>query len=156
MSQTCRICLSPYYDEIINLWNQKTPHVQIYHKYAPKLNYQESAHAFEALVWRCIRNEHKQKGIIISTTNAPDTAVKPSAVSISNFAKRYLELGMEKLSTMSSSEIKMQDVINAQRLALEEKKVKISEDVMMIQMGKMFGTPGEIIDATIEEEKEKK
>lgn len=99
------------------------------------MNYKSKQVAFTQVVSIHIRENHKAKLTVIPTNLAQ------TAVSLEAFSQRMLELGVEKLNTMEAKDIQFGDVLNAQKVVIESKKLKLTEDAMMIMMRKVFAPP---------------
>lgn len=70
---------------------------------------------------------------------------------IEAFGTRMLELGMAKIEGMTPGEVALKDVIQAQKLVLDSKKLKLDEGAMMIMLGKLFG-PTNLMEGEVVEE----
>lgn len=135
-SPTCIFCFSPYRKEIIELRQKKVSVFRIYTDYKDKMGYEASYVAFNKVLTRHMVQKHKSDGIIVTV---PGSKLTPH--SIESFGKRMLELGMAKIESMDSSEVKLKDVIQAQKLVLDSKKLKLTENAMELMMAKMFAPP---------------
>lgn len=124
----------------------------IYHKYREKIGYTKSAKNFYHTLRTHILNKHNPTYMIIPENVA-------SAATLENFGQRMLELGMEKISTMTGEQVALKDVIQSQKLILDSKKLKITQDAMMGMLAKLFAPPklqvieGETIDEKIQLER---
>lgn len=70
------------------------------------------------------------------------------------YAQRLLELGFDK-SLMNPNSIKHKDVIAAQKLLIEEKKLKVTEDAMKVSMMKFMAglaLPEDVVEGEVEED----
>lgn len=145
----CRLCLSPYRSEIVKLVNQGVVFKRIYDKYAPLMNYTFGDRGFYMMTRRHIKDQHKEEGLIV-----PQTDNKVSPATIENFAQRMLDLGMQKIEDVEPDTIALKDVISAQKLLLDSKKLRLSENAMDLMLGKLFAPPQlNIIDGELEMDK---
>jgi hypothetical protein len=140
MPRVCKICLSPYGREIVSLFKQGVRHTLVYDKYAEKMGYNSGARAFEAMVGRHIRDGHNSDAILIPSP--PNSAMPITKATLENFGQKMLELGVAKAENTTPDQVKFQDVISAQRLILDSQKLKLSGDMMMKIMSKLFAPPG--------------
>ncbi len=88
------------------------------------------------MVPRCLK--HHNPGTIIVPT-PPNSAQPVTSATIENFGKKFLELGMAKLETATPDQVKFQEVISAQKLVLDSRKLKLSEDALTLMLGRLFG-----------------
>jgi hypothetical protein len=148
-SRPCFICLSPFKNEVVSLRKKGVPALQIYNKLAKQMRYDKSEERFADCLTGHIRDKHLFAGLII-----PENATR--AATLENFAQKMLEMGMEKISTMDSSQVAIKDVVSSQKLLLDSKKLKLTEDAMMGMLAKLFAPPklqvieGETVDGKSE------
>ena len=114
---------------------QLIPWRRVFEKYRKLMNYKSALPAFTKVVSLHINEDHKTTYSVIHSDLAK------SAATVDAFAQRMLELGTEKLSKMEAKDITFNDVINSQRMLQESKKLKMTEDAMLIMMRKMFAPP---------------
>lgn len=141
----CKICLSPYRKELVSLFKQGYATTEIYMRYAKKMGYTSSKQAFYVLLKTHVAREHSTEAVLVPKEQGVSTA------SIESFGQKMLEMGMIKIQGMNPEDVPLKDVIQAQKLVLESKKVKIGEGAMMLMMRKMFAPPElntEVIDGT--------
>lgn len=141
---TCIICLSPFRDEIIKLFKNKVKMADIYTKYSRLMAYKSTQYSFYVLIKRHIDNKHLASAMVIQTERRIN--------SIDEFGRKMLELGMIKLDTLSPEQVELKDVVAAQKLVLESKKLKITEDAMAVMLGKLFGPRlafGDVIEGEV-------
>lgn len=140
----CKICLSPYRDEIIELRKKNTPYKDIYKKYSKLMDYKAPVISFNQLVAKHIKQKHNLKVTVIPNE------LKKTVVNLEAFAQRMLELGTQKLDGMEAKDISFNDVLQAQKVVLESKKLKLTEDAMVSMMRKMFAPPEvNVIEGTV-------
>lgn len=142
----CILCLSIYRSELSALYTQGVSTVTIWEKYKEKLKYKAGKKAFYQLIRRHVTMNHSEKAVIL-----PEESRGVTSVTIEKFGQRMLEMGMQKIDTMTPETIQLKDVISAQKLVLDSKKIKIGEEAMLLMMRKMFAPPElntEVIDGT--------
>lgn len=120
---------------MVGLYNQGVNTGRIYRKYAALMGYTATQKAFYLLLKRHILDKHNVDVIILPQ----DSNVKLTPATIENFGKRMLELGMAKIENLDPSQVPLKDVISAQKLVLDSKKLKMSENALEIMMSKLFG-----------------
>ena len=128
------LCLSPYRKEVTSLYKQGTNASKIYRKYNVLMNYTASPKAFYMLVRKHVEQNHNTDAIIVAD---PTGNVTPAT--IENFGQRMLELGMAKIQNADPSTVQLKDVVAAQRLILDSKKLKLSENALESMLGQLFG-----------------
>jgi len=137
MAGICKICLTPYRSEIEKAWKLGVKRVQIFRKYKPLIGYEGTESAFSSLMCRHWKHKNKAGAILLPT---PEGAAQPiTPATIENFGKKFLELGMLKLETAGPGDVKFQEVISAQKLVLDSRKLKLSEDALTLMLGRLFG-----------------
>lgn len=130
----CMLCLSPYRKEIVSLYKQGSDTSKIYRKYNVLMNYTASPKAFYMLVRKHVTQNHNTDAIVVVD---PTGNITPAT--IENFGQRMLELGMAKIQNADPSAIQLKDVVAAQRLILDSKKLKLSENALESMLGQLFG-----------------
>ena len=135
----CKICLTPYRKEIAAAWNQGIKKKNIFEKYAPLMGYTGNFDAWYAMANRHFKENHKADAIILPTPEG--SANKVTTATIEQFGQRMLELGMAKIEHLTPDQVKLKDVIAAQKLILDSKKIKMSEDAMTLMMAEFFAPP---------------
>lgn len=143
----CMICLSPFKREMVTLHNNGTPVSVIYKRYKDKLNYTASQTAFYQLLIRHKKGGHKGDALYIPQL---DSQIK--SATIEEFGKRMLDLGMAKIENLDPKDVPLKDVISAQKLVLDAKKLKVTEDAMTAMMSKLFApkiNPLEVIEGEV-------
>lgn len=123
------------------------------------MGYKAGNKAFYMCIRRHLQQGHRADAILLTK----DVKIKPSLTkaTIEEFGQRMLELGMVKLDQIDPDNpasmlgVKLSDVVAAQKLSLEAKKLKLTEDAMTAMMGKLFAPPnlnkemvteGEVVD----------
>jgi len=153
----CKLCLSPYRAEVLALKAQKLPIRKIYNKYANPMGYTGSVYGLNMLIRRHIAAKHNNKAILL-----PDKKHNITPATIEAFSQKMLDLGMMKVENinpdnpMDMANLRLGDVVAAQKLSLEAKKLRLTEDAMDVMLGKMFAPPslnessveGEIVSDT--------
>lgn len=86
------------------------------------------------LVRKHVTQNHNTDAIVVVD---PTGNVTPAT--IENFGQRMLELGMAKIQNADPSTIQLKDVVAAQRLILDSKKLKLSENALESMLGQLFG-----------------
>lgn len=136
-STICKICVSPYRKEIVALHKQGYNSKDIYIRYSKKLDYKASPNAFYKLIYSHVKNNHKEDAVLVRG----EANSSLSAATLENFGQRMLELGMAKIETLDPTQVALKDVISAQKLILDSKKLKLGEGALMLMMRKMFAPP---------------
>lgn len=146
--------MSPYRNEIIGARKQGVPIGKLYVKYAPLMGYTAKKESFEQMLSRHNKDGHNVEAIMMPT--APGSAVAITPATIENFGQKMLEIGMAKIENADPNKVALKDVIAAQALVLNSRKLRLTEDAMMLALGKMFAPPelnkenaveGEVVDA---------
>lgn len=135
----CLLDTSPFRNEILAEFKQGRKSTLIYQKYAKKIGYTATPETFYRILYNHVRENHKVDAVII-----PTGGLTPAT--LENFGQRMLELGMAKIANIDPNNpldlalgLKFKDVIAAQKLIIDSKKLKLSEDAMSIMLGKLFG-----------------
>jgi len=142
--RVCTFCASPYRDEIVTLWKQGVGRRIVYEKYAPLMKYTAKFRSFGNLMYHHL--QHKTNNNLILTT-----ADKRKIHTIDTIADRFTELLGERAKTMKPEDVTVKDYSAAQKVAIENRKLKLTEDMMEIQLSKIFGPPlvGEIQEGEV-------
>ncbi len=106
------------------------------------MKYKGQKNSFENLMYLHLR--HKTNNNLILTTGE-----KRKLHTIETIADKFTELLGEKVATMNPEDVKVKDYAAAQKVVTENRKLKLTEDMMEIQLSKIFGPPilGEIQEA---------
>lgn len=157
MDKKCKLCLSPYRNEVLSLYKNRVKVPVIYRKLAAPMNYHSTMPAFRQMIVRHVKEKHKVQAVVL-----PNNKNGLTRASIEEFAQRFLDLGMVKLSQIDPNNpedlknVRFREVVAAQKLFLDSKKLKLTEDAMGIMLGKMFAPPslrgkvveGELVDGS--------
>ena len=114
---------------------QLIPWRMIFEKDRKLMNYKYVLPAFTKVVSIHVTEDHKSSYSVI-----PSDLAK-SAATVDAFAQRMLELGTQKLEGMTPDKLSFRDVFDSQRMLQESKKLKMTEDAMLVMMRKMFAPP---------------
>lgn len=146
MSQLCRICLSPYREELMRAWKAGFPRKQLYEKYKP-LIWQGKNLNLDSFLQACYKHiKHKPPQVVV--VQSENGAIKKDTQGI---AKMLTELYARKLEGMTPEEVTGKDYYQANKLVLEEQKLSLDKNAQMLEFAKIFGIP-EIIEPIIGEE----
>ncbi len=145
---TCRLCLSPYKNEILAMKKQGISVPAIHKKYAGLMEYTASPKALYLMIRTHIRNHHDANAIMVPSGS--DSAIQIKRATIQNYSQRMLELALQKAEGATSDTVTFKDANAAIKLSLDAQKIKIAESAMMLEMAKLFGPPieGEVLDGT--------
>ncbi len=133
-NRPCCFCVTPYRSEIIKLHTQGMPYNILYKKFTPLINYTSSYYAFLSSLKNHIKRKHNVSFLVL-----PGDITKKAT--LENFGQKMLELGMTKIEGMSPDQVALKDVISSQKLILDSKKLRITEDAMLLILGKLFAPP---------------
>ncbi len=143
----CKICLSPYRKEIESLKSNGVSYPRLFRKYAPLMNYDATEKSFVQMLYRHFKQLHRTDAILNVTP--PGSALPVKRVTLENYTKRMLQLGIEKADSSTPDSVSFKDVNSAVKLSLDAAKIKIAENALEMQMNKMFGPeidPDKVID----------
>jgi hypothetical protein len=120
------------------------------------MKYESGLIGFYLMVSKHIKYGHKEEAIIIPSeghslsysTNSPYYEKLKRKASIEELVKKMTEMAVIKVEEMEPSQVKLNEVFAGHRVLLESKKLKLSEDAMMIALSKMFGPvlQGEVVE----------
>ena len=132
----CMLCTSPYRDEFLLAWKQvrKGKKMRVYEKYAPLMKYNSTFHAFQVMVYKHL-NYHKEFEQIIT----PQTPEGEHHSSVEEVVQRLTDLAGIKALSLDPKDLKFRDVWAGQKVLIEAKKLRLTEDALMIALSKMFG-----------------
>jgi len=120
-------------------WGAHFPRKMLYEKYHP-LIWEKKPLTFMSFVQAVrIHGKHKNPGVVVLQTSG--TVGKDTQ----GIAKMFTSLMARKLETMGPEDISVKDYVAANKLVLEEKKLKLDEKEQMLEIAKLFGIP-EIIN----------
>ena len=148
MSGICKICLSPYRDEIVKAWKNHFPRKLLYEKYKPII-WGKSKLTFESFAQSMMRHgKHNPPGVVVVGDGSP--SVKRDTMGI---AKMITELYAKKVEGMTPDDITTKDYVAVNKLLIEEKKLKLDQNEQMMALASLFGVPeilsGVAVDPTI-------
>ena len=167
---TCRICESPYRDEIERLIKKGIAQKEVYTTFAPAFEtapvnlkmsfYKHFKKKHPPLLdpvpqrsYLAERNQIKQEQQARDAQIAPPTQNKVANTnSPEAYAERLLELGFSP-ELMNSKKVSHKDIVSAQKLLIEKERVKNERDALKISLLKLMAgnirenetIPGEII-----------
>ena len=138
----CTLCLSPYREEIKRAYGNGFKHRMVYEKYSPLMKYKGDFNAWKQMVWR--HKDHNYQG----STLLPGSMEKTKKGDLRTLVEGLTDLGVRKMETMDPGDIKFRDVFQAHKTEIEYRKLRLSEDAMMIALGKLFGPPleGKVVE----------
>jgi hypothetical protein len=136
----CKVCLSVYRDEVVTLWKRGTGRRIIYDKYAPLMKYTGTFGSFTNLIYVHLKHHAQNVDLIIPTGR------KNKIHTMDTIADRFTDLLGQKAEGMDPSSVSVKDYAAVQKVVSENKKLKLTETAMMINLSKIFGPPivGEI------------
>lgn len=136
----CKICLSPYKDELMRAYKQGFPRKILWEKYNPLIwggLGKRKGVVFGAFLQAIYRHgKHGDSGVVVVQTK--NTGIKRDLTGI---VKMVNELYSRKLETMGPEDISVKDFSAANKLLLDEKKLKLDQNEQMIELAKLFGIP---------------
>ncbi len=146
MPAMCKICLSPYKEELLRAWNSHFPRKMLYEKYKPLiwLKGPLTFMSFQQAIYK--HRDHKNPGVVVLQTTGGSVGKDTQGI-----ARMFTNLMSRKLETMNPEDITVKDYVAANKLVLEEKKLKLDEKEQMLAIAKLFGIP-EIVEPIIGEE----
>lgn len=146
MAALCKICISPYREELMRAWGNHFPHRMLHEKYKPLIWMKDSLtfKSFEQAVYK--HQKHKNPGVVVLQTTG--TVGKDTQ----GIAKMFTNLMARKLETMGPEDITVKDYVAANKLVLEEKKLQLGAQEQMLQLAKLFGIPEVINPLDVVEE----
>jgi len=137
-----RIHLSPYRPEIEKLLRQGVPKTVITRKYAPLMNMKEVN--FYKILQRYEKNRGKHANVSLANlTTGPiidpgNGVIAQPSKTVEEFAAKLLQIGMQ-MAEENPGQVRMRDVISAQKLLMDKQKLKLDEQSMMLNIAKLFG-----------------
>lgn len=121
-------------------WNNHFPRRMLYEKYKP-LIWGKNSLIFDAFLQAMYRHQkHNAPGVVVLQTK--NGSVGKTLPAIANMVN---ELYARKLETMGPEDISVKDFSAANRLVLDEKKLKLDQNEQLMELAKLFGIP-EIIN----------
>lgn len=136
---SCAVCKSPQRKTIERLWKDRNNiRKEIWEKYKPAIAGVSSYESFSHIMHTHMRDKHAEQNEVVIALQK-DSGILGKEVTIESFAQKMLELGQIKINNMTPGEIKLKDVIAAQKLLLDKQKISLSEDMMAIKMAELFG-----------------
>lgn len=140
----CRICLSPYREELMRAFKAGFPRKQLWEKYKP-LIWQNKNLKFESFLQGIYKHEkHKLPQVVV--VQSENGAVKKDSQGI---AKMMTELYARKLEGLGPEDITTKDYVAVNKLVLDEQKLSLDKNAQMLEFAKIFGIP-EVIQPVIE------
>ncbi len=135
MSKICKICLSPYRDELMKAHHSGFPKRMLYEKYKEMI-WGKSPLGEKSFYQALYKHEkHKLPGAVIVQT------VNHVGQDVQGIAKMVTALMAKKLETMSPEEMTIKDYAIANRVAIEEKKLQLDKNAQMLAFASIFGIP---------------
>lgn len=135
MPAICKICLSPYRDEMMRAFKAGFPRRMLYEKYKPlvwmKSPIQENS--FYQALYKHMK--HKLPGAFIvqvKNTVGQDTQ---------GIAKMMTQLYAKKVETMTPDDVTTKDYIGVNKLVIDEQKLSLDKNSQMLEFAKIFGIP---------------
>lgn len=136
----CKICLSPYKEELMRAYKQGFPRKMLWEKYNPLIwgaSQRKKGVVFGAFLQALYRHsKHKDTGVVVVQT--VNGNVKKTLVGIAGMVN---ELYARKLETMGPEDISVKDFQAANKLVLDERKLKLDQNEQMMELAKLFGIP---------------
>lgn len=147
MTQICKICLSPYRDELVKAWKNHFPRKLLWEKYGAKI-WGKKVPTFESFAQALMRHgQHNPPGVVVVGESA--TARKDTM----GIAKMITELYAKKVEGMTPDDITTKDYVAVNKLLIEEKKLKLDQNEQMMALASLFGVPeilsGVAVDPTV-------
>jgi len=154
----CRICSSPYREEIDKLIRKKLLKTDIAKHYAPLLEVE-----YEKLYESLFTHEKKKHPPLITQmpelsiyhppAENPEKDVKQTPKTLEGYADVLLEMGFtpDQLKKVTPT-----NILKAQHLLLEKEKIKNQKDALQLSMAKLFAgmtQPADIVEGIVEEVK---
>ena len=140
MAAMCKICISPYREELMRAWGAHFPRKLLHEKYQP-LIWGKHKITFLSFVQAVrLHTKHKTPGVVVLQTTGGSVGKD-----ITGIAKMFTNLMAQKLETMGPEDITTKDYVAANKLVLDEKKLKLDQNEQMMELAKLFGIP-EIIN----------
>ena len=136
MAAMCKICISPYREELMRAWNNHFPRKLLYEKYKPLiwLKGPLTEASFHQAIYK--HREHKNPGVVVLQTTGGSVGRDTQGI-----AKMFTQLMSRKLETMSPEDISVKDYVAVNKLVLEEKKLQLDKNEQMLALAKLFGVP---------------
>lgn len=132
----CKICISPYNDELKRAWNAGFPRRMLWEKYNG-LIWGKKGTTFPSFQIMVMKHwKHKDMGVVVFQTTGG--SVKKDLAGIANMVN---DLFSRKLENMSPEDITVKEFSAANKLVLDEKKLKLDEKEQMMELAKLFGIP---------------
>ena len=133
MSQMCRICLSPYREELMRAWKAGFPRKMLFEKYKP-LIWEKKKLNLNSFLTACYKHvNHKSPEIVVVR--------QEGGKSTGSIAKMITELYARKVEGMGPKDITTRDYVSANKLVLDEQKLSLDKNAQMLEFAKIFGIP---------------
>ena len=140
----CRICLSPYREELMRAWNAHFPRRMLYEKYKP-LIWQKKPLTEQSFLQACFKHKsHKPPGVVVVQAGSGQKTTE-------GIAKMITELFARKVETMGPDEVTTKDYLAAHKVVQDEQKLSLDKNAQMLEFAKIFGLP-DIVEPIIGEE----
>lgn len=135
----CKICISPYNDELKRAWKAGFPRRMLWEKYNGLIWGKKGTTfpSFQIMVQK--HWKHKDQGVVVFQTTGG--SVKKDLAGIANMVN---DLFSRKIENMSPEDITVKEFSAANKLVLDEKKLKLDEKEQMMELAKLFGIPEKI------------
>ena len=146
MSQMCRICLSPYREELVRAWKAGFPRKQLYEKYKP-LIWQDKSLNLDSFLQACYKHSKHKPPQVVVVQSENGTVRKDSQ----GIAKMMTELYARKLEGLGPEDITTKDYVSVNKLVIDEQKLNLDKNAQMLEFAKIFGIP-EVLEPVIEGE----
>jgi hypothetical protein len=146
MSGICKICLSPYREEIMRAFHAGFPRRMLFEKYK-SLSWGKSSLAEKSFYQALYKHEkHKLPGAFIVQ------AVNHVGQDTTGIAKMITQLYSKKVETMTPEDITTKDYVSVNKLVIDEAKLSLDKNSQMLEFAKIFGLPERVEPVIIEGE----
>ena len=135
MSAICKICLSPYRDELKRAFKAGFPRRMLFEKYKP-LIWMKSPITEKSFYQALYKHEkHKLPGAFIVQ------AVNNVGQDTAGIAKMMTKLFAQKVETLTPGDISTKDYVSVNKLVIDEQKLSLDKNAQMLEFAKIFGIP---------------
>ena len=135
MPALCKICLSPYREEMMRAFKAGFARRLLYEKYGP-LMWGKDVPTLKSFLQALYKHQkHKLPGVfVVQSTNhvGQDTT---------GIAKMMTQLYAKKVESMSPEDVSTKDYVAVNKLVIDEAKLSLDKNAQMLEFAKIFGIP---------------
>ena len=130
--QACKICYSPYREEVMRAWKSGFNRRKLYEKYMPLL-WGKQKITYEGFLLAFYKHKHHQ---------VPDMVIVPTVgvgKDAEGVAKAMTELFAKRVEGMKPEDVSAKDYVAVNKLVIEKQKLQLDKNEQMMAIAKLFG-----------------